>query len=227
MRGHHEFNFPAFDAAAARLRELGYEAVSPAEMDRELGFDEKTGDEETFAALGGIEAAMDRDFGAIRECDGIVLLPGWEKSAGARAEVFVARQTGRRVHLYSEEHGIGEDPGVGLVAVKEVRVRNTATGGEKGSKEARFDLLPWDVLQQDAVLYGRGAAKYEARNWERGFDYSLSIAALGRHFAAWVEGEDLDPETGLSHLLAVRFHAAALLRFTTEHPELDDRRHAA
>ena len=228
MRGYNQFNFPAFDSASARLREIGYDVYNPAEIDRALGLDETAPDaEEKFEALGGIEAAMERDFGAILKCDGVVLLPGWERSTGARSEVYIARTTGRAVHLYDQERGLGDDPGIGLVAVKEVRVRNDKTGGEKGSKEARFDLLPWDILQQDATLYGRGAAKYEARNWEKGFDYSLSVAALGRHFAAWVEGENEDQETGLSHLLAVRFHAAALLRFLKEYPELDDRRKSA
>lgn len=104
MRGYDYFNFPAFDEAAASLRAMGYEVVNPAEIDRGLGLDETADDAEVkFEALGGIETAMHRDFGVILECDGIVLLPGWEKSTGARGELFVAQTTGRTVHTYQRE----------------------------------------------------------------------------------------------------------------------------
>lgn len=107
MRGYDQFNFPAFDAAAQELRWYGYEVISPAEIDRALGFDEKSNDLTKFDELGGIEAAMHRDFGAILECDGVVLLPGWRSSAGSRAEVFVAQTTGRVVREYVAHDGGG------------------------------------------------------------------------------------------------------------------------
>lgn len=105
----------------------------------------------------------------------------------------------------------------------ETRVVNETTGGEKGSKLARFDLLPTAPLKAIAEHFGRGAAKYEDRNWERGYDWSLSYAAMQRHLNAWWGGEDLDPELGSSHLAAVAFHVLALLEFEVTHPELDDR----
>lgn len=109
------------------------------------------------------------------------------------------------------------------IVTGEHRVVNAQTGGEKGQKLARFDLLPWDSLWTVAELYGVGAKKYEERNWERGHDWSLSIAALGRHYALFAAGEDLDPETGLPHMAAVAYHALALLRFMEQHRDLDDR----
>jgi hypothetical protein len=87
------------------------------------------------------------------------------------------------------------------------------TGGAKGSKLARFDLLPYDALTLVAEHYGKGATKYEDRNWEKGYDWGLSMAALQRHLAAFWSGEDVDEETGSFHLQAVVFHALALLTF--------------
>lgn len=107
--------------------------------------------------------------------------------------------------------------------MSEVRVKDPRTGGEKGSKLARFDLIPADVLLQFAEHYGKGAEKYEDRNWERGYAWGLSFAAMMRHAWAFWNGEDIDPETGSHHMIAVMFHAAALVRFTEAHPELDDR----
>ena len=105
----------------------------------------------------------------------------------------------------------------------EHRVVNEATGGAKGSKLARFDLLPPDVLWHVAEHFGRGAQKYADRNWERGYAWSLSFAALQRHLMAFWGGEDIDTENGTHHLDAVIFHAMVLRRFVDQHRDLDDR----
>jgi len=91
----------------------------------------------------------------------------------------------------------------------EVRMTDPKTGGQKGSKPQRMDLLPYDTLMKVSEHYGYGATKYEDRNWERGYDYSLSYSALQRHAAAWWQGEELD-EDGRPHLDAMVFHALAL-----------------
>ncbi len=106
----------------------------------------------------------------------------------------------------------------------EERVVNPQTGGEKGIKLDRWDLLPFDVLAEDALLYGIGSKKYEDRNWEKGYAWNLSIRALLSHLSAFLRGESRDKE-GFHTLAAVRFHAAALMRFEKEFPELDNVRH--
>jgi len=106
---------------------------------------------------------------------------------------------------------------------EEIRVTNEKTGGQKGSKLARYDLLPAGPLKQVAEHYGRGANKYSDRNWELGYDWNLSFAAMQRHAWQFWNGEDIDEETGGPHLAAVVFHAFALLEFMNTHPELDNR----
>ena len=66
----------------------------------------------------------------------------------------------------------------------EVRVTDPNTGGQKGTKPERMDLLPWDTLKEVSKHYAKGAEKYDDRNWERGYDYHLSFAALLRHLSA-------------------------------------------
>lgn len=106
----------------------------------------------------------------------------------------------------------------------ETRVRNEATGGEKGAKDEKFSLIPWDVMREVARHYAFGASKYAPWNWRKGYDWSLSADALQRHFVAfWMDHEDDDEETGTPHLAAVIFHAAALLFFSRHFPQLDDR----
>lgn len=102
----------------------------------------------------------------------------------------------------------------------------SGSGGQKGTKQARFDLIPWDFIWELALLYGKGAEKYADRNWERGYEASKSFAALQRHLIAWFQtGEEIDPELGVSHLAAVAFHAAQLYRISEGHyrEEFDDR----
>lgn len=95
---------------------------------------------------------------------------------------------------------------------EEVRM-TSSTGGQKGQKLARFDLIPPDALWVLAELYGQGAKKYADRNWELGYEYGLSLAALQRHLKLWEMGEKDDIETGMPHLASVIFHAMALLHF--------------
>jgi dATP/dGTP diphosphohydrolase len=105
----------------------------------------------------------------------------------------------------------------------ETRITNALTGGQKGSKDERYDLIPVEPLAALARHYGVGAYKYADHNWRKGYDWSLSYAALQRHAQAFWGGEDLDEETGSPHLAAVAFHAFALLEWAKTHPELDDR----
>ena len=110
----------------------------------------------------------------------------------------------------------------GAASSGEVRV-TSASGGEKGAKPQRYDLLPVLPLDLLAELYGNGAAKYAAHNWRRGYDWSLSYAAAMRHLTRFWNGEDIDPEMGLPHVIAAAFHVFALAQFMVDFPEYDDR----
>lgn len=104
MTGYPEFNFPAFHAAAAKLRAEGWIVFNPAEKDDEAGLDAdayKTGD----AAL-AIDKGFDFreaylwDIERVIEGDAIYMLPGWEHSAGARGELAVATAMQRHYPYY-------------------------------------------------------------------------------------------------------------------------------
>ena len=99
MRGYPLFNYPAFDEAAAYVRSLGMQAVSPAEKDRKWGVDEAR--PETAVNI-DMAKVMRWDLRQVLSCDGIVLLPGWHNSQGARLERIVAESTGRKIFLYTE-----------------------------------------------------------------------------------------------------------------------------
>ena len=95
----------------------------------------------------------------------------------------------------------------------EVRVTDPETGGQKGKKLAQFYLIPAEFLWALAEHYGKGATKYEPRNWQRGYAWSLSYDALQRHIHQWVMGESIDEETGSHHLVAAAWHCICLFMF--------------
>lgn len=105
----------------------------------------------------------------------------------------------------------------------EIRTTDPDTGAQKGMKLERHDLIPARFLIELACHYGVGAAKYADRNWERGYDWSKSYAALQRHLNQFWAGEDIDEETGSKHIVAAAWHCIALATFMDEHPEKDDR----
>lgn len=131
-------------------------------------------------------------------------------------------------------------------------VRTTSsTGGQKGVKLARFDLIPVGPLTELAEHYGRGARKYASHQWRQGYEWSKSYAALSRHLNLFWAGfnydvcsndpdgcsfvtdngepyEPIEPDTccnhtGSHHMVAVAWHAFLLLEFKDVHPEHDDR----
>ena len=80
MTGYPDHNFPAFDAARDLINARGDRAISPADLDRKLGFRSHSRE----------YAARDTEE-ILKECHGIYLLTGWEHSIGAAAEFFLAR----------------------------------------------------------------------------------------------------------------------------------------
>ena len=83
MTGVPDFNFPAFNASADRLRGCGLDVVNPAEICTDTGM--------------SWEACMRADIKALCDCDTIALLPGWENSKGAHLEVHIAHRLGIKV----------------------------------------------------------------------------------------------------------------------------------
>lgn len=127
-------------------------------------------------------------------------------------------------HGQTYYHGSCYDPWAEEVGHGAAEVRTvSSTGGEKGVKPARFDLLPVGPLTKVATLYGKGASKYDDHNWRRGYEWSKSYAAMMRHATQFWGGEDLDPDTQLPHLASVVFHALALMEYMEHHRDFDDR----
>jgi hypothetical protein len=69
-----------------------------------------------------------------------------------------------------------------------------------GSTKVSFSKLPTPVLAEAAVAMTEGV-KYGRHNYRAvGVRASVYYDAAWRHLAAWWEGEDVDPDSGLSHV---------------------------
>ena len=84
-------------------------------------------------------------------------------------------------------------------------------------------LLSTEALNQTAAVLKFGAQKYAEHNWRKGFAWSRPLSAAMRHITAFNNGEDKDPESGLSHLAHAACCIMFLLEFEKTHSELDDR----
>lgn len=106
----------------------------------------------------------------------------------------------------------------------------SATGGEKGVKPERMDLIPPSALLELSRVYGAGAAKYSDTNYLRGTDWRKMIGAMKRHIALFEAGFDCDGDeiqdfaarnealfsgqyTGLHHLAHAAWHCMTLMTF--------------
>ena len=77
---------------------------------------------------------------------------------------------------------------------------------QAGRQKCPMHLLSPSAMRETANALGHGAAKYQPRNYRgAGINATTYVGALLRHIVAWNDGEDLDPESGLSHIA----HASA------------------
>jgi hypothetical protein len=94
MRGHKDFNFPAFDVARDALLKKGYNVISPADIDRAAGFKVSSRCQD----VTDTKPFVLRDFWSLfymaHKGGAIALMPDWYRSTGASAEFFLARWLG-------------------------------------------------------------------------------------------------------------------------------------
>lgn len=92
----------------------------------------------------------------------------------------------------------------------------TVDGGTKHDEaKLPYDLIPPEALDAVAEVLQYGAEKYGRRNWEMGMRWGRLFAATMRHLWSWWRGEELDDETGYSHLA----HAACMIMFLIAYQE--------
>lgn len=86
-------------------------------------------------------------------------------------------------------------------------------GSKNDQGKSRLDLIPSHAIEEVGQVMGFGADKYGEHNYLQGMDWLRLVGAIQRHTNAFVRGEDLDPESGLSHLAHAASSALMLLEY--------------
>lgn len=107
---------------------------------------------------------------------------------------------------------------------KDCLLKDTKSGGTKfDAKKPPISIVPREFVEATAKAFAYGAGKYGRDNFKKGIEVTRTIDAALRHIFAFLDGEELDPESLEGHLS----HASASLAMTIynlkHHPELDDR----
>lgn len=71
-----------------------------------------------------------------------------------------------------------------------------------GTRKAPMSTVPANVLAEIGVAMLEGASKYGRHNYRAaGVRASVYYDGVMRHLMAWWEGEDIDPDSGMSHVV--------------------------
>ncbi|WP_314435899.1 dATP/dGTP diphosphohydrolase domain-containing protein [Massilia timonae] len=94
-----------------------------------------------------------------------------------------------------------------------------------GVRKAPMSTVPATVLAEIGVAMLEGASKYGRHNYRAvGVRGSIYYDGVMRHLMAWWEGEDIDPDSGMSHVtkaitsLVVLRDAMMQGKFTDDRP---------
>jgi hypothetical protein len=133
MSGLPEFNFPAFNAEAARLRSIGYQVVNPAEINQE--------------EQGNWQVCMRRDIVELMSCDTLALLDGWQSSNGAHLEMHIAHRVGM---LIVDARSIGGSSFDLVAHLHRQREFSSSTFGPGARTEGVLDHIRKELIEIEA-----------------------------------------------------------------------------
>jgi len=118
-------------------------------------------------------------------------------------------------YVYSWENSSDLDKAVGLVGVFQM-------GGESLYLYEALDHLK-DHFPDCAKVFEYGKKKYAAWNWAKGMAWSIPIACIGRHYLAIKNGQEIDEESGHSHIGHILCNIVMLCWYFEHYEEGDDR----
>lgn len=89
--------------------------------------------------------------------------------------------------------------------------------------KAKLSYVPLALKEACSRGMVYGANKYERDNWKKGFPWTELVDCAMRHLEAFNEGEDIDAESGLSHIDLLACNVAFLAHMIKFSAGTDDR----
>lgn len=96
-------------------------------------------------------------------------------------------------------------------------------GLRHNNNKPKWSLVPQSALLPMVEVLEFGADKYAPNNWMKGLSYRETYESLKRHLDSFIEGEDMDPESGLHHIGHILSNAMFLSWMIYNRPDMDDR----
>lgn len=78
------------------------------------------------------------------------------------------------------------------------------------SEKSGVDQIPVEILLEWGEVFTMGAKKYGRDNWKGGTEWHEFYGSALRHMFKFWEGEDIDEESGLPHLIHAIWNLATL-----------------
>jgi len=86
-----------------------------------------------------------------------------------------------------------------------------------------WELVDFESLKPLVEVLMFGATKYSKDNWKKGQAITELLGSLFRHIIAFQNGEDLDEESGKSHIGHAMCNLMFIQYVLTHHEKFDDR----
>ena len=96
-------------------------------------------------------------------------------------------------------------------------------GDRHNKNKPKWSLVPQSALIPMVRVLEYGATKYAPHNWAKGLPITEICESLKRHLDAFMEGEDNDAESKLSHIGHIQCNALFLSWMMEHRLDLDDR----
>ena len=96
-------------------------------------------------------------------------------------------------------------------------------GNRFNTGKPKWSLVPQSTLLPMVQVLEFGASKYGEYNWTKGLSVKETCESLKRHLDAYMEGEDVDSESGISHIGHILCNGMFLSFMQQHRPDLDDR----
>lgn len=107
--------------------------------------------------------------------------------------------------------------------VGDVNSQERGSGARYNDNKPDLALIPLCTLEDEARVWMHGRVKYAPWNYAKGMAWSIPLACALRHLAAFQQGEDADPESGLPHLAHAMANLRMLTLYSRTYREGDDR----
>lgn len=94
----------------------------------------------------------------------------------------------------------------------------------KNEGKPKYSLLHLPSLEGCVKVLEFGEKKYARDDWKAGFPVTELCDSLVRHLASFLDGEDLDKESGLEHIGHMQCNLMFLAHTIKHHKNLDNRK---